>query len=417
MVWKNLYGFPPPNHCKEYTLDNKLRAALKELECHNGMFRQLWELGRIHFTEEIPTAGVSFSLKDGKYLSFAFNPTFYDSLTAYELAFVISHECMHVLLEHGIRSVSNPEYDGAREVVNVAMDIALHEIMFREFGFERDRVSVSLCDVDSVFKDLPVARDRSFEYYYDQLHKHNKVTYVSLDSHDFKNMSSREINNLIKRAMGNLSNQEKRELLEKIASKIDNKEESTQRGDQPGQNWYDVTVTAVEKRKWEMVIKEWAQSFLREDKYDWTKPSRRMPHMNRNMFMPNMLELEIKRTNVWLFMDTSGSCIGLADRFFSAAASLPKRFFKPRLFCFDTEIYETDLSSKKVYGGGGTSFDIMEDYIQKSGTYPDFVFVITDGYGNDVKPAHPEKWHVFLTTEDKHCFPAECKFHSFSEFE
>jgi hypothetical protein len=29
--------------------------------------------------------------------------------------------------------------------------------------------------------------------------------------------------------------------------------------------------------------------------------------------------------------------------------------------------------------------------------YPNAVWILTDGYGNQVKPLHPEKWHWFLT--------------------
>ena len=59
---------------------------------------------------------------------------------------------------------------------------------------------------------------------------------------------------------------------------------------------------------------------------------------------------------VYFFLDTSGSCINLKDRFFKAARSLdPKRFYI-RLFSFDTSVAELDIKKNKVYGGGGTDF-------------------------------------------------------------
>ena len=104
---------------------------------------------------------------------------------------------------------------------------------------------------------------------------------------------------------------------------------------------------------------------------------------------------------MWFFLDTSGSCYHLKDRFFAAAASLPERRFNVRLFCFDTAVQETTLASGKIYGGGGTSFRIIEKHIQgeissKGCKYPE-VFVISDGYGDLVSPQHPSKWHWLLT--------------------
>jgi len=107
------------------------------------------------------------------------------------------------------------------------------------------------------------------------------------------------------------------------------------------------------------------------------------------------------KIDVWFFLDTSGSCYHLKDRFFAAAASLPENRFNIRLFCFDTSVQETDLISKKIYGGGGTSFKILEQHIQneinsKNCKYPE-VFVISDGWGDYVNPQFPAKWHWFLT--------------------
>jgi hypothetical protein len=111
------------------------------------------------------------------------------------------------------------------------------------------------------------------------------------------------------------------------------------------------------------------------------------------MFLPSDMEIEDDndektRIKVYFYLDTSGSCWGLKDRFFAAALSLPDDRFDIRLFCFDTTVQETTLESRKIYGGGGTSFSILEAHIQKEikekGEYPEAVFVITDGYAATV---------------------------------
>ena len=129
-----------------------------------------------------------------------------------------------------------------------------------------------------------------------------------------------------------------------------------------------------------------------------------------------------KRTNVWFFMDTSGSCVGMKDKFFESALSFPKDKFDLRCFCFDTQVYDINLDDGKLYGFGGTSFNIIEDRIQQvikkeNLRYPDAVFVFTDGYGNAVHPQKPERWHWFLDGyQTKSCIPKQSSIYQLSDF-
>jgi hypothetical protein len=129
------------------------------------------------------------------------------------------------------------------------------------------------------------------------------------------------------------------------------------------------------------------------------------------------------RIDVWFFQDTSGSCVDYAKRFFAAAASLPQDRFRVRLFCFDTKVYETSLKTGKLYGFGGTCFDIIEDSIQSTCKkedipYPEVVFIVTDGYGNNVYPEYPKKWYWFLTEHSSdYCIPNECHKYELKDYE
>ncbi|MGW2958975.1 DUF2201 family putative metallopeptidase [Streptomyces sp. NPDC001220] len=61
---------------------------------------------------------------------------------------------------------------------------------------------------------------------------------------------------------------------------------------------------------------------------------------------------------------------------------------------------------ERVYGGGGTSFQVVADYVEgrtevagrRCEVTPDAVVVLTDGYAPPVTPAEPEKW-IWLITE------------------
>ena len=62
---------------------------------------------------------------------------------------------------------------------------------------------------------------------------------------------------------------------------------------------------------------------------------------------------------------------------------------------------ETTLESKKIYGGGGTSFNILEEFVcnqisEKKINHPT-IFVLTDGFGDNIFTKNPNKWHWFLT--------------------
>ncbi len=145
------------------------------------------------------------------------------------------------------------------------------------------------------------------------------------------------------------------------------------------------------------------------------------------MFLPSEMEVEDidkekNKIEVWFFQDTSGSCSGFAKRFFKAAESLPKDRFNVRMHCFDTRVYETSLEERKLYGFGGTSFTCIENYIQRriakeNLQYPKAVFIITDGYGNDVHPEHPEVWHWFLSSGYKSHIPKQSKTYLLRNFE
>lgn len=400
-------------------MDTKLIEAIHILEQYNGIFRQFFELGTINFTDTIPRAAVSFN-KDNNDMMLNFNPEFYDSINSEQLAFVLAHECMHPLLFHGRRYFQDTKYLLNPELFNVAADVCLHEIMFREFGFPDP--NLDMCTLESVFKDdNTVLQCQTLSYYFDKIadecKQNGNVQYVELDTHNFQDGDYSEMNEVIKKAIDRLSDIEKQELKNKISEKVC--KENTPPGDDTNSDWHKIVYAPLRgKRKWELAIKEWVHGFLMGQRYDWSRPARRLSGVDGEMILPSPLEPEdVKRRKVWVFMDTSGSCIELASRFFSAAASLPKNIFDVRLFCFDTEIYPTTLQAKEVQGGGGTMFSNIPAYIAKQSSQPEFVFMITDGEGDIMNIPNPTRWHIYLTGNNKSCFPEGCHFYSFEEFE
>ena len=238
---------------------------------------------------------------------------------------------------------------------------------------------------------------------------------------------------ILKELNETLSDDEKEELKEMIE---DHFEEDPAKGNDPnagakeagkgvGGIWTFAKVGRVrKKKKWETVIKKWAVRELKlmfKPLEQWIRINRRFALVSNEFFLPTEMEVEelaheVDRIEVWFFQDTSGSCAGFKDRFFAAALSLPEKKFKVRMFCFDTQVYETDLESKKLYGFGGTTFDCIETHIQKTMKqegikYPRSVFVISDGFGSSVNPQIPERWYWFLSEDHDAYIPK--KSHKF----
>jgi predicted metal-dependent peptidase len=234
----------------------------------------------------------------------------------------------------------------------------------------------------------------------------------TVDDHSFMGEKSDKWDKMIDKLQEGLSDEEKESLKQTIQKHFTPPKENPdkQAGVGTGGQWVFAAVTKVKKKKkWETIIKKWAAKYLVDnfkENEQWARLNRRMAMLPKDMFLPTDMEIdeteeEKRRIKVYFFLDTSGSCWNLKDRFFAAAESLPDKRFDIRLFCFDTTVQETTLASRKIYGGGGTSFRIMEEAIQKEikkgEKYPDGVFVITDGYGDKVNPAEPKRWYWFLT--------------------
>lgn len=465
---------PPP----QFKLTNEeWYDILRELEMHHGVFYKLWEMGMPVFTHQIDTAAVAFN-KGGDFVQFVFNPLFWQKCTHYERLFVICHETLHVILNHGVRHKDSKD----RQSCNIALDIVVNHMLTRCFGFDRTRISnwEKLCWVDTVFKrpdgkiktdknGKPIADDDCFEYYLNMLDKHGMPEcgkgkqgegqpcqgkagkgsgqgddegegegLQTLDDHEIMSGDNNAWDEVIDRLDEGLSDVEKAT----IKNEIDKHFQTTpsqRAGTETGGMWHVAQVAKVKrKQKWETVIKKWVQKRLRttdDDQEQWSRLNRRLVFLPKNMFLPSNMEIEeeIKdknKINVRFYLDTSGSCWHLKDRFFAAAMSIPTDRFNVELFCFDTTVVPTDIVAKKMYGGGGTSFSIIEQDIQRSmqgkdgtGKYPDAVFLMTDGYGNNVKPQMPERWYWFIDggmTKQQLCptyCPEECAVFKLSDFE
>lgn len=435
---------------KKFNTDEFFEIA-RRLEDRHLIFSRLWMLGVPILTDEIPVSAITFD-KLGKQINFLVNPEGWKNLSETQRDFVISHECMHCILYHGVRASSIAAEE--RELANIAMDIVINHFLVDSANFKREEIDPAnkYCWIDTIFGAGNVQSGQTFEYYFDLLKKKNNALAKNdgvstndksdkggqqtgapgngnslVDSHDFlETFDDKAIDNILKESSFNTPSEGLDKFVEKQIDD-DLKDICKSRGMNPGSMSVFANVKYVKpKKKWETVIKKWAKKAESSNEIEqWTKPDRRMTSMSNEFFIPTWIEDENKkkdRITVWFFQDTSGSCVHLAKRFFTAAKTLPRDRFDVKMFCFDTRVYETSLESGKLYGFGGTSFTCIEQYInarcsRENISYPKSVWVVTDGLGNEVKPLNPERWHWFLSQNYRICIPKESNVYMLNEFE
>jgi Putative metallopeptidase domain len=455
----------------EVSMDQYFEIA-RELQNRHELFHKFWNMGRPTLTSSIPTACVSFD-PTGTMLDFKFNPQFWAEKTPYQRTFIICHEALHVLLDHGKRA-SEPLFSGnpqLQQAANIALDTVVNHMLVEQFGFDRqladpDNTAVWVEKLTKIGEPL-LPSDMNYEFYYDhiltEIKKEEKQkqqgqtggegkpgegipTDNNLDDHSgLPNMQeepgfSREVQDAV-----NEMNREQQESLKKaVASDSEPDDPNAKSGAEAKQNTQAKKAGTVaggkvqllppmkvkRKPKWESVIKRWASKG--EDDFSpteaWGGMNRRTDSLTDGTDI--VLPVEVERDgkdkaaiDVYFFLDTSYSCVHLGERFWKAAASLPPKKFKITLFCFDTKTYPVKLKDRQLKGFGGTAFGPIESQIQDDirkgviSRYPKAVFLITDGEGTHVTPEFPKRWHWFMTQDYRHFIPKESIVHKLADFE
>lgn len=400
----------------------------KELQSYDYIFRAFWELGNIKYSDEIETAAIKFD-KEGQAVDFIINKNFWNSLNQKSKIFIICHECLHFIFKHGIRFKEHINTNFFK-CVNIASDVVINEFLINSLDFNREeldeKISKNGCWHDTVFKeDKDVKKNKNTDYYFNILKKKDVLPEVfRFDEHVF--LTEKDIESSQKYIENNIDIDSFMEEFSENSLEIN----SLTAGSEGGKK-RKIEVEKKIKKKWESVIKDWAIkkiSHTIDYSERWDRTSLRYSNLTNNIKLPSYHWIfdEFYKNDmieVFFFMDNSGSCYHLANRFFSAAKSLDPKKFKIRLFSFDAYVQELNINKSTIYGGGGTRFDIIENKIQniiikEKIKYPDAVFIITDGYGNNVYPEFPKKWHWFLTTHNStYCIPSESLIYNLEDFE
>lgn len=376
----------------------EILAIAASIENYHSCFYTFFEMSSVQYSTTINTAAVRF----GSGVELVLNKDFWDSLTPDEKLFVICHECLHVILDHGRRNAH--EIKGATPaLVNIAQDITINE-MIVYFGFDRTKIRdwKKYCWIDTCFKDpTKILKNQTFYYYLNELIKDpSNADKVSLfDSHEesdqqpnyktdaastiLENMSVDEINDLLKHCPGDpsLSGVTERIIEKKIAP-------------------LKLNFTHLLRK-----LKKTARHTKEHEIDSFTHEDRRMSNLfkrQKDVSVPGS-RIDVRRGKHKLltavFMDVSISCVSYLPTFEKVLEAFNREteIFELHPYIFDTKV--TAVTGSKIYVGGGTLFDIIEAECQKLPRYPDCVVVITDGAGNEVKPKVPSRWVWLLTKQ------------------
>jgi predicted SprT family Zn-dependent metalloprotease len=136
-----------------------------KLEDYHKVFYTFWEASTVVFSDQIPTAAVQFLNNDT--VKLMINEKFWNSLSETTKHFVICHECLHIILDHGFRNGKN--IPGATpELVNMAQDITINEMIVHLFGIQKSDVDnwEKYCWIETCFENsFMIKVHQDFEYY------------------------------------------------------------------------------------------------------------------------------------------------------------------------------------------------------------------------------------------------------------
>ena len=381
-------------------MDNRrseiLRDAVDRFRFGPELAKRVYHLGQPVFCDDCPTA--SIALIGNSEVLFRFGRRFFDRLGDEKLLFVLFHEALHWAFRHPRHRLDRDGW-----LWNIACDLVVNEFLLSQIGFGRlqsarfgqfveSAVTFSNLDI------LPAERwsQATAEETYEALREHLHVVRVRIgllstcDQHDWPEDGDPEHAAAV--GAGDKLSQQIEKLLEERLS-----------------GWGDIAcgelrrlgLAAVRPPDWERILNQQVASRIKAAcEQRWAPASRKVAWMYPDVLLPGDCEIEINRLAVLLAIDASAS-IQRDDlqRLISLARTLPHDRVDVSAVSFDTRTYPLDLSARlpRVCGGGGTSFQAIENLARKMSCYPDLVVVLTDGQAPRPKVHQPARWLWLVT--------------------
>ncbi len=425
----------------------KIKQIIEECDV---FYATLFNLTDVRFSDKIETACINFD-KEGNSLNMEINPVFWSSLNDSAKAFVVLHELYHVVFDHGKRF---KDLGADFSVGNIASDIVINHHIDQKVGLSRELFDWKpYCWVETCFKDeKDVPTDMNFEYYYNKLIKNNLPEQQLIGSHS----SGEELNDEKKKDNENQNNGEEikseagngedfspknfsetfKDILEsnpELAKEISKSPDFADLGDELKEfmpifpelgdkvaGKQEAFKKLDEKPTFNKLMKLLIpkKKDINDDELEmWVGAHRRYAaflKQNSNLLLPNTKEEERfsgkDKKEVWIFMDSSGSCHGMFHIFSNIIMALLKeKRVNCRAFAFGDDCEEVDVKKHQIsfYSGNAGGFDCIEEKIleinHKEGVkYPDNVVVLSDGgvhFSIKNRLVKPENWVLLINND------------------
>lgn len=390
----------------------------------------------------------------GNHCVFSYNPEIMDSLPDSDKAYLLFSEMYGILFKHPIRENSIIDPDEKKkgkynEVSKMASRLSVHDYVcehFENFIGDPDNLSIPIPSIES----LDLDHGDSYEHIFETLREIQDEQEGSNDDsgegdgegdedsdsqkgkggarsqgedpegdsegdgdsegsgEQNQGNSKREIENFLNDLSNDFEDEGGDE--EKLPEEFKQQRPSRSDNSQAPVFGKKVEAHPTYSKAWNRIVR-WSIKKKKENDMEfhnqWAFPNQRVQMISKELVLPadKMILESDKAFSFWLFLDISGSCVHLGQKFFEIAKSIP-RTFDVKGFLFDTETHPFDpFKNSKIVAGGGTSFRCIEQRIQhemktKKISYPDFVVVITDGEGGFLKCQHPERWSFFLEARE-----------------
>jgi hypothetical protein len=405
-------------------LNNRFHNAIDALyEKHHHLAGQVSKLGYPSVVDKHPpTAAVAWD-PDKKKIKFLLNKNFCDRINDEEFRFVVAHEAVHMFSGHvfflktkidEMKNANTPAQEvgqfcrkfaiAADCVVNDSL-VNLYGLKHCEFLNEKGETSIyygknivgcdchnlSIANVMMLIPDQQSQEGDPGHSFWDSFFNKdgsinkdfiNSMSDIVEENQQNSSMSQEDIEKLekLKEAMQQCS--------DKWARQAGHAESSSSRSIRMKNSYL----------MWERIFFHKNDRKKVED--TWARRSRKLSAFPQDLLLPSTVDKEIE--DIFVAIDVSGSINrAMVDVFVSVVRNVPKHFHINAI-TFNTQCHPFDIKSDEVPSGGGTRFDIIEKYIQKTyKRYPKCVLVLTDGCGNAVVPQYPSRW-IWMLYGDLH---------------
>ena len=393
-------------------LKNKIQASRTRLMSSNPFFALL--LMYLKFVAVPEMKKISTNSR-----CIYFSPDFLDKLYDYEVDYILCHQIMHIICGHIWRP-----YDRNSDDYHFACDIQINSIL-TEHGFTEERYPHLGYVYKSVQFEERVPSEMTPEeisnlipyslYAFDEKTRSRFLvdSDVWWDQKDDSGSSGEiiidipKLDNLTREKIGvaeGISYADDTELKQEWQSRAsitalsrpEQEDNNNGAGDVP-----DFVKRIIDKMReptvdWKKILNNFIQERICD--YSFSPPDRRF--LDTGFFLPDLNDSEFISKEIWFMVDTSGSVqdedLGIIYSEIRGAIEQFGAKLKGKLGFFDAAVttplpFESisELMSIIPYGGGGTDFCVIFDYIRRNciGELPACIVIFTDGYG----PYPPEE--------------------------